>query len=309
VQDALSQATQLGVPAALADVSGPVNALTGSALRNSPEAMASARTALTQRSRGQIDRFTGAVERDLGPVTNIPQRSEDLIAQAKAAAGPLYEKAYAAPGAENVNLADLEERPTFSAALREAYNEVLDEGLDPSAVGLQGAGDKIKVASPSWQALDYVKRGLDNIIEKGTSKIDGVGPEARRAIAMKNTLLSRMGRREPRLHRRSGRLRRPGRRASGNGKRAGCDFAEPRSARGQRSQRHPGAGRSDAPRVPIRHCRQSSEYPRHGEPVGSHSCPSGHAGTASARSTRKTTSPGSCRSGILRDSLQPRTRN
>jgi hypothetical protein len=189
---ALQQADELGIPASLADVSPEVNSLTGAALRRSPTASGEAQAALGARSRGQIDRFRGAVERDLGPIANVPQRSEDLIAQARTNARPLYEAAYAAPGAENVNLADLADRPTFGAALREAYNEVLDEGLDPSAVGLQQVGDGIQVASPSWQSLDYVKRGLDNIIERNTSAIDGITPEGRRALAMKNELLGRM---------------------------------------------------------------------------------------------------------------------
>lgn len=197
VAEALAQAANLGVPAGLADVSPDVNSLTGAAMRRSPTAAGPAAETLMARGRGQYDRLLGAVERDLGPIENIPQRSEDLITQARAQAGPLYEAAYAAPGAESVDLADLAERPTFEAALREAYQEVLDEGLDPSAIGLQQAGDNIMVASPSWQALDYVKRGLDNIIERNTSKIDGVSPEARRAIQMKNMLLARMDEANP----------------------------------------------------------------------------------------------------------------
>lgn len=197
VAEALAQANSLGVPASLADVSPGVNSLTGAAIRRSPTVAGDARNVLGQRSRGQYDRLLSAVERDLGPVSSIPQRSEDLIKQARTSASPLYERAYAAPGAETVNLSDLADRPTFGAALREAYNEVLDEGLDPSAVGLEQAGDEILIASPSWQTLDYVKRGLDNIIARNTSKIDGATPEARRAVEMKNLLVSRMDEANP----------------------------------------------------------------------------------------------------------------
>jgi hypothetical protein len=195
VVQALTQAEELGVPMTLADASPELASLAGSATRFSPAVGGQARQVMAQRNQGQLDRLAQAVERDLGPVENIPQRSEDLLAQARAAAAPLYEQAYAAPGAESIPLDDLAERPTFAAALREAYTEVLDEGLDPSAVGLEGVGDDVVLASPSWQALDYAKRGLDNIIERG--KRQGDAPAVRRATEMKNALLARMDEANP----------------------------------------------------------------------------------------------------------------
>jgi hypothetical protein len=167
VAAALAQADQLGVPASLADVSPDVNSLTGAALRRSPNAAGQARDILGQRSRGQYDRFLGAVERDLGPVENIPQRSEDLIGQARAQAGPLYEAAYAAPGASSVDLSDLATRPSFTKALTNARRIALEEGRDPTTLGLDldDAGDVVLTQVPSFQTLDYVKRGLDDVVE------------------------------------------------------------------------------------------------------------------------------------------------
>lgn len=192
VAQALAQADSLGVPMTLADASPEFNALGGSAVRYSPTTAGTAREVLAQRNQGQLDRLVDAVERDLGPVQNVPQRSEELVQQARANAGPLYDAAYAAPGAENLDITDLADRPTFEAALREAYNEMLDEGVDPSAAGILVDESGAMIASPSWQALDYVKRGLDNVIEANTSKLDGVNAAGRRAVQMKNELLSRM---------------------------------------------------------------------------------------------------------------------
>lgn len=189
---ALMSADELGVPMTLADASPELQSLAGSAVRFSPTTAGAARQTMAQRNQGQLDRLGEAVARDLGPVENIPQRSADLMQQARTNAGPLYDAAYAAPGAEMVDLGDLADRPTFEAALREAYNEVLDEGLDPSAVGLQGVGDSVVLAQPSWQALDYVKRGLDNVIENNTDKINGMNPAGRRANEMRKELLRRM---------------------------------------------------------------------------------------------------------------------
>lgn len=198
---ALAQADELGVPATLSDVSTSVESLAGSSIRHSPEVAASAREALSRRSRGQIDRFAEAIERDLGPIDNIPQRSLDLIEQARIKAKPLYEEAYSAPGASSVKLDDLISRPTFKKALGEAYGEVADEGLDPSALGFNLSDDGVTsinlsqlkdAQSPGWRTLDYVKRGLDNIIEHETDPIKGMTPAGRRADAMKNILVDRM---------------------------------------------------------------------------------------------------------------------
>lgn len=195
VTEALMRGEALNVPVMMVDASPELSSLAGSATRFSPTVAGDARDVLGRRNEGQIDRLAEAVERDLGPITNIPQRSEDLMTQARTQAAPLYEQAYAAPGAEDIPLTDLAERPTFAAALREAYTEILDEGLDPSAIGLQGVGDDVILASPSWQALDYTKRGLDNIIERGIRQ--GDAPAVRRAQQMKNALLTRMDEANP----------------------------------------------------------------------------------------------------------------
>jgi hypothetical protein len=163
---ALSQSSDLGIPATLADASMDINSLTGAAIRRSPQAASLARDTLGARSRGQYDWFVGAVERDLGPVTNIPQRSEDLIARARTQAGPLYDAAYAAPGASVIDLSDLLTRPSMSRALTNARRIAQEEGRDPDALGIVlGPDGATTVRQPSWQTLDYVKRGMDDVLE------------------------------------------------------------------------------------------------------------------------------------------------
>ena len=135
VIDALTRAQTLGVPMTLADASPELQSLAGSAVRFSPTTAGQARQTMAMRNEGQLDRLAEAVERALGPVSNIPQRSADLSAQAKANAGPLYDYAYDAPGAADVDIMDLMGRPTFKAAMKEAYREAADEGVDPSILG------------------------------------------------------------------------------------------------------------------------------------------------------------------------------
>lgn len=200
VEAALQRASDLGVPASMADVSHNVNTLAGQSIRRSPTAAGMARDVLGRRSQGQIDRFRGAVERDLGPVENIPQRSEDLIAQARAAAGPLYDAAYAAPGATTLDIADLLARPSMGSALSRAGRLAAEEGRDPRALGFafDGLGNATSIEAPSWQTLDYVKRGLDDVVQSnrnaGAGRLDTEGRAVNDTLQQ---LLARMDQMNP----------------------------------------------------------------------------------------------------------------
>lgn len=107
VTASLTEAQRLGLPMGLVDTNPNLRELGGAAVRRSPSAARIAEDALLPRSRGQIDRFGAAVQRDLGPAANIPQTSADPTAQARTAAAPLYDAAYANPGASSVDLSDL----------------------------------------------------------------------------------------------------------------------------------------------------------------------------------------------------------
>lgn len=141
--DQLQQGADLGVPLSLADVSRPVNALAGSAIRHNPTAADPVVEALVGRAGGRHDRLRGAIERDLGPITNIPERTDELFKTASRNAGPLYEQAYSAPGIEDLDIADLLARPSVQQALPGARRIALEEGLNPDEMGfvLNAAGD------------------------------------------------------------------------------------------------------------------------------------------------------------------------
>src|SRR5690606_3951861 len=97
--------------------------------------------------------------------------------QARTAAEPLYEQAYAAPGADAIteSLAPLLERPSMTRALANTRRIALEEGRDPTTLGfdLDDAGEVVLTSVPSWQTLDYVKRGLDDVIEGYRDKTTG----------------------------------------------------------------------------------------------------------------------------------------
>jgi len=136
VEEALQQGQDLGLPMTLADVSPEVAALAGSAIRRNPTVAGQVRDMLARRSQGQIDRFRGAVARDLGPLDNVPQRADDLIERARTAAGPLYEEAYAAPVVNTPTLDELLATPFGQQGLSRAKTIAANERRNPQGMGL-----------------------------------------------------------------------------------------------------------------------------------------------------------------------------
>lgn len=135
VRGQLEEARDLGVPMTLADTSSTANSLAGAAVRRSTDAAELAQNALGERSLGQIDRFTDAVNRDLGPTANIPEASEALTARARAAAGPLYDEAYSAPVASTPEIDALLATPFGRAALQRARTIAANERRAVSELG------------------------------------------------------------------------------------------------------------------------------------------------------------------------------
>jgi hypothetical protein len=146
---------------------------------------------------GQGDRISSAIARDLGPVSNPHRVSEALVEEARTAAAPLYEAFRSASGASSVKLDDLSTRPAFREALKKARGIIEEEGGDPSALGfdLDEAGEVVLTRVPSWEALDYVKRGLDDVVYAKRNPLTGAPELTNETRAVNNTrrmLLARM---------------------------------------------------------------------------------------------------------------------
>lgn len=190
----LREAQQLGIPATLADVSPQARSLAGAAVRRSPVAAGGAEAALIPRARGQVDRFMGAVQRDLGDITNIPEASEALTQKASAQAAPLYDKAYAAAPVQSDKIDSLLKTPFGQKALSSAREIAANEERDPIAMGFDGP-------AYSPQTLDYIKRGMDSVLEDKyrnqiTGKLD-LDTAGRAQNNVKNSLLQEVDRLNP----------------------------------------------------------------------------------------------------------------
>lgn len=128
-----------------------------------------------EQSMGAPDRAADALKglTDLGYYGT----AETLDATRKVAAEPLYKVAYAKPAVEvwTPRVSELMKRPSMKSAYARAQRIAAEEGRDPKELGLDfnEAGDPTFLADadasgkiPSTQTLDYVKRGLDDVVEQ-----------------------------------------------------------------------------------------------------------------------------------------------
>lgn len=193
-----ADATRLNLPLAMADVDPRLQQLAGSVARHSPDARKLAETNLNARARGQADRAVNAIDEHLAPITNIRQRSADIIEEGKPVYGPLYDKAYEAPPITSPRLDQVLNTPAGREATGRANTIAANEFRDPRAlgfildkdgnvvldprslaVGSDDAGNLVLSQEPlrepgyTTQSLDYVKRGIDDILEPQRNQITG----------------------------------------------------------------------------------------------------------------------------------------
>lgn len=221
IRSSLTEANDLNIPMSLADTNPNLRELAGAAVRRSPNASAYAEGALIPRSRGQYDRFSSAVERDLGPTANIPQLSADMMTQARSAASDLYDTAYRQPVPSTPELDGVLGTPFGRQALGRARTIAANERRNPEEMGFRLDADGNVALEPSvpmsltsagkeggpaqqmgytTQTLDYAKRGMDDVLEDKRNPITGrlVLDEAGRAQnGVRGQMLSEVDRLNP----------------------------------------------------------------------------------------------------------------
>jgi hypothetical protein len=159
----LRDAGDLGLPYALADADPKMQMLAGTVTRRSPDAYALAKGTLNPRDAGQAERAIAGINGNLAPVTDIAERSGQLRQAAQIAASPEYAagRMRAAPVDDRVQA--FLNTDAGKKALNDARTLASNDGRDPNAMGFD-LDDQGQVAIrnlPSWETLDYVKRGFD----------------------------------------------------------------------------------------------------------------------------------------------------
>lgn len=109
----------------------------------------------------------------------VPGAAEDAISSiaktSREAASPLYDAAYAATNVDSSALRGLMSRPSVKTAMNKAVGIAREEGRNPEDLGfvvtrqrVPGGGwteEVSEIRTPSMQTWDYVKRGMDDVLE------------------------------------------------------------------------------------------------------------------------------------------------
>lgn len=192
----IAEAHANGVPMAPADTGENVGGLLAAASRKSGLGRTIARDALETRQAELGDRVVGHIERDLGPIANPHEVADQLMTDASLKAGPLYREAYAKPVADAFmqRIAPLLKRPSMQKAFANARRIAAEEGDDPDALGLTIADGNVTLSgTPSWRTLDYIKRGMDDVVETYRSDTTGKLVLDTEGRSINNTLRSFIG--------------------------------------------------------------------------------------------------------------------
>ena len=181
-----------GVPMVIADVGENSRELLASVARRRGPARTLAQDTSVSRQEGQMERISAAVRRDLGPTANIRELGDELIERARVSSRPLYEKAESNPGAGAVfpKIKDLLDRPSMQGAMNRAKRIATEEGEDPTALGfdLNDQAEVVLTRVPSWKTLDFIKKGMDDVVEQYRDKTTGKLVLDTEGRAINNTL-------------------------------------------------------------------------------------------------------------------------
>jgi hypothetical protein len=192
---AIQSAGAKGVPLAPVDL-GPNLTRLGRTVETIPgKGSGLATDFLLDRQAGQGGRLVNQVKNFISDPDQFWMSMDTLNQTRRLAAAPLYDSAYAKPAVDvwSPEIAGLMRRPSMKAAYQQAAKIAAEEGRDPKELGLvfDAAGDPVFLTGadkdgliPSTQTMDYIKRGLDDVVEQFRDKTTGklVLDEGGRAI-------------------------------------------------------------------------------------------------------------------------------
>lgn len=184
-----------GPGATLVDVGGENVLMLAKAASNLPgpqKQMASDLVAARRAGRG--NKLVGALEENIEG-GDFHSAMQGWMEKRAAESAPLYEKAYSVDFVSSPKLDSILKKPSVKDALPKAYRLAAEEGTDPMALGLalNEAGDVIFTKAPSMKTWDYIKRGLDDVIEGKKNPLTGkLDNEGRLVNSTRKDLLSEL---------------------------------------------------------------------------------------------------------------------
>ena len=176
-EEAFRRIQELGPEAKLVDVGENVRGLGRSVAGQPGRGKKVAVDVLEARQEGQGVRLTEAVNEALDPTGDFAGSARVLQEVRKEAAAPLYKTAYETPIKPNERLVSLFRRPALEQAWNRAKKIAANEGeILPDELFIVRP-DGGKVVNPDAirdvKTLDFIKRGLDDIVDRNTDAITG----------------------------------------------------------------------------------------------------------------------------------------
>lgn len=181
VLDQFSKARDANKPMTLADIGGAnVKALAGSVSRQPGPGQNALRSFFEDRSKEAPGRIAGDINKGIGE-GSAHDTAQALMKARADAAKPLYDEFRSAQpmNPEEIEptgrIGSLLDRPAMKVGMANARKIAAEEGVDMNTLGITlDAEGNVKFAkTPTWRTIDYIKAGLDDVVEAYRDKVTG----------------------------------------------------------------------------------------------------------------------------------------
>ena len=192
-----------GVPSTLANTTRPTVGLGEIVTAKSERAADTLGEVLEANKAGSRERVIGQTKRGVGNEGNFYQQEQDMVQNLRANANNLYEEAYKFGTVNDPTITRVLQNPRFKTFFDEAKKIADNERLSAELRGENPAKyvlDDIFIADelgnialsklPDVRTLDYIKRGMDAVIDKGYR---GEGMSSAEANSLKGLKRSMVG--------------------------------------------------------------------------------------------------------------------
>lgn len=170
-----------------AEAGGPVQALTRQVTRSQQPGARELRRTLQERARGVPGEVSELLEREAKLSSeDVFQTAEQLATSKQARAAPLYERAFNIEVSDEGLLRQLDELfgfREFRNAYREGRRIAALEGVElPELFQRTREGVQLTARAVPVQAIDYMKRGLNDLVESGLRSGRGITRQRARGL-------------------------------------------------------------------------------------------------------------------------------
>lgn len=192
-----------GTPATVADVAEATRDPAAKWANRGPgPGQTAVRSAVERRQANSASRVINHLQDTLGSIVDPYRQSASLSARAMQDAAPLYRQAYDQPPMMTEELQSLLQTPAGREALSQAHRIAGNERMPAEATGIRFGleGAEVPDIGLTPRGMDYVKRGLDDLVEGNRDALTGrlsLNTEGRSINDVRHAWLSEVDRINP----------------------------------------------------------------------------------------------------------------